>query len=78
LEIIKNLDIRANKFEFEPELTAKLLKRGINIKEVPISYGKRRGSPSKLNAVIDGWRHFAFLVCCWIDTAKRSMPGKNR
>ncbi len=40
-DLIKKLDIKANKFELEPEITAKLLKRNIKIREVPISYRGR-------------------------------------
>lgn len=40
-KLIKSLDLRAKRFEFEPEVTAKILKRGIRIWEVPISYAGR-------------------------------------
>ena len=39
--IFKELDIKSNRFEIEPEITAKLLKRGYNIIEVSISYKGR-------------------------------------
>jgi glycosyltransferase involved in cell wall biosynthesis len=40
-DILKEMDIRSNGFEFEPEVTAKLLLRGVKIHEVPISYRGR-------------------------------------
>lgn len=40
-DTIKNIDIKANKFDFEPEVTARVLKKGIKIKEIPISYSPR-------------------------------------
>lgn len=40
-DIIKNIKIKANHFDFEPEITAKILKLGIKIKEIPISYNPR-------------------------------------
>jgi dolichol-phosphate mannosyltransferase len=40
-DIIKNLNIKANHFDMEPEITAKILKSGIRIKEIPISYNPR-------------------------------------
>jgi glycosyltransferase involved in cell wall biosynthesis len=40
-EIIKPIRLRAQRFDFEPEITAKLLKRGCRILEVPISYAGR-------------------------------------
>lgn len=40
-KIIKTLNIVSNGFEIEPEITCKLLKMGIRIYEVPISYAGR-------------------------------------
>lgn len=37
-DVLKSLSLRCMKFEFCPEVTAKVRKRGIAIKEVPISY----------------------------------------
>ncbi len=37
-DLMKDLDLKANKFDLEPEITCKILKRGINIFEVPITY----------------------------------------
>jgi glycosyltransferase involved in cell wall biosynthesis len=39
--VFKSLDIKSERFEIEPEITAKLLKRGYRIIEVPISYKGR-------------------------------------
>lgn len=40
-DVIKNIKIKADKFDFEPEITARVLKSGIKIKEIPISYKPR-------------------------------------
>ena len=40
-EVLKGLKIRSNRFDFEPEITAKVLKRGYRIYEVPIYYAGR-------------------------------------
>lgn len=40
-EIVKNIKIQGNRFEWEPEITAKILKKGIKIIEVPIRYYPR-------------------------------------
>lgn len=49
-EIIKNINIDNNRFEWEPEVTAKILKKGVNIHEVPISYTPRdREHGKKIN-----------------------------
>ncbi len=37
-DVIKGIPLRSRRFEFEPEITAKVLKRGHRIFEVPISY----------------------------------------
>jgi glycosyltransferase involved in cell wall biosynthesis len=40
-EIVKDITIHARRFDFEPEFTAKILKRKIRIFEVPISFNPR-------------------------------------
>lgn len=46
-EIITNIPLRAKRFNFEPEITAKLLKRKIRIYEVPITFNPREYSEGK-------------------------------
>jgi glycosyltransferase involved in cell wall biosynthesis len=46
-EVAANMNIRARGFEFEPEFTAKVLKQGIRIYEVPISYNGREWDEGK-------------------------------
>ncbi|MFN8374945.1 MAG: glycosyltransferase family 2 protein [Anaerolineae bacterium] len=46
-EVAKNMVLRARGFEFEPEFTAKVLKQGIRIYEVPISYNGREWDEGK-------------------------------
>lgn len=49
-DVIKNIQIRANRFDFEPEITAKVLKRGHKIVELPISYyGRSKTEGKKLH-----------------------------
>ena len=40
-KLIKSIKINGNKFDWEPEITAKILKKKIKIKEVPIKYYPR-------------------------------------
>lgn len=40
-DILSNLDLKSHGFEIEPELTAKVLRRGYQIHEVPMSYHPR-------------------------------------
>jgi len=53
-DLIKGLDIKAERFEFEPEVTVKLLKKGIKIEEVPISYRGRSYDEGKKITWKDG------------------------
>jgi glycosyltransferase involved in cell wall biosynthesis len=49
-DVIKNIQLRANRFDFEPEITAKVLKRGHKIVELPISYyGRSKTEGKKLH-----------------------------
>ena len=54
LKLIKSLDLKAKRFEFEPEVTAKILKRNIRIWEVPISYAGREYDEGKKITWRDG------------------------
>jgi glycosyltransferase involved in cell wall biosynthesis len=40
-EVIKGINLRSNRFEFEPEITAKVARRRCRVYEVPISYSGR-------------------------------------
>lgn len=46
-EVVADMKIHAKGFEFEPEFTAKVLKKGIRIYEVPISYNGREWDEGK-------------------------------
>ena len=45
--LLKSLPLKASKFDFEPEVTSLLLKRGIRIREVPITYHPRTALQGK-------------------------------
>jgi len=53
-EVIKSIPLRSRRFELEPEITAKLLKRGYHIHEVPISYQGREYHEGKKLTWRDG------------------------
>ena len=49
-EVIKNINLKCERFEFCPEVTAKVCKKGYKIHEVPISYrGRRFDEGKKIN-----------------------------
>ncbi len=55
-EIIKNIPIHANSFDFEPEITAKLLKRKVRIFEVPITFNPRDYTEGKKIGIKDAFQ----------------------
>ena len=55
-EIIQSVDIEEKRFGFEPEITAKIAKMKIRIKEVPISYYPRTNAEGKKIGFKDGLR----------------------
>ena len=61
-EILKSIPIRCNRFGLEPELTAKLAKRGCRIYEVPISYRGRTYDEGKKITWWDGVKAFFIMV----------------
>lgn len=53
-DILKNLNLKCSGFEFCPEVTAKVLKKGYKIHEVPISYSPRTFKEGKKIKFNDG------------------------
>lgn len=53
-EVIRDIPLRSRRFDFEPEVTAKVLKRGHRIYEVPISYNGREWEEGKKISWHDG------------------------
>lgn len=54
-EVLKGLVLKANKFDIEPEMTAKLLRTGNKIYEVPIRYAGREVEEGKKISWRDGF-----------------------
>ena len=63
-EAIANVRLRCVGFDFEPELTAKLLRAGRNIVEVPVRYNPRRVDEGKKIHWTDGLDAVYVLVKC--------------
>ena len=61
-EIIHDMRIRSRSFDFEPEVTAKILKRGYRIYEVPISYTGREFEEGKKISWRDGFAAIWTLI----------------
>jgi dolichol-phosphate mannosyltransferase len=54
LSLLKSLGLRSRRFDFCPEVTAKVLKRGIKIVEVPVHYRARTAAQGKKIHWTDG------------------------
>lgn len=61
-EILDGIEIKSNRFEFEPEITAKIIKKGYKIKEIPIEYHPRDFDEGKKITWKDGIKAFYYLV----------------
>ncbi len=55
-DVINNINLDCRKFEFCPEITAKIRKKGYNILEVPISYNPRSVEEGKKIKFRDGFQ----------------------
>lgn len=55
-EVIKDMKIHADRFDFEPEITAKILKRGFLIYEIPIKVKPRGYNEGKKISWRDGFK----------------------
>lgn len=57
-EVIKGIELTCERFEFCPEVTAKVLRRGVHITELPVSFVAR--TPEEGKKI--GWRDFITAV----------------
>lgn len=68
-DVLSDLTIESDRFNVEPELTAKLLLRGTRIREVPISYVGRTHAEGKKISWLD------FVSAVWTLVRLRAWPG---
>ena len=61
-KVLEGITIQSDKFDFEPEITAKVLRRGYRIYEVPISYAGREVEEGKKITWRDGFGALKALV----------------
>jgi len=61
-EALEKLNLKADGMEFASEMIIEAARKGLRIKEVPISYYKRKNDNSKLSSFSDGWRHLKFML----------------
>jgi glycosyltransferase involved in cell wall biosynthesis len=60
--VLEGVTVVSNRFDFEPEITAKVLRRGYRIYEVPISYAGREPAEGKKISWRDGFGALKALV----------------
>ena len=61
-EILDGIDLKATRFDFEPEITAKILKSGYKIHEVPINFYGRKFAEGKKITWVDGIKAVYYLL----------------
>lgn len=61
-EVIEDINLRARRFDFEPEITAKILKNGYKIFEVPIEFKARKFNEGKKITWVDGIKALYYLI----------------
>lgn len=86
-DVIKNVRLEANRFGFDPEVTAKIARLELRIMEVPISYFPRKYLEGKKMSWKDGLAqvfHIAYFnlwkrqARCFLETLPpRYLPGKE-
>lgn len=61
-DVLKGIPLRANRFDFEPEITAKVLKRKARLFEIPISFNPREYTEGKKIGLADAFAAVWALV----------------
>jgi len=61
-EVVANMKLRANRFDFEPEFTAKILKKNVRVYEVGISFNPREYSEGKKIGLKDAFEAVWALI----------------
>jgi dolichol-phosphate hexosyltransferase len=63
-ELFKQLPLKARGFDIEPEIAARLLRRGERIFEMPVQYRARMSDEGKKLTSVDGFRVLRTLIRC--------------
>jgi glycosyltransferase involved in cell wall biosynthesis len=77
-DLLRSLDLQADGFEFCPEVTSKVLRRGVKIHEVPISYQPRSLEEGKKISWRDGLQAIWTLVRHRLQRDVTAKPGSER
>lgn len=71
-EVLRRMDLQSERFEFCPEVTAKLCRMGLQVREVPIQYNARSARDGKKIRWVDGLHAISAL---WKWRSWRPAPG---
>jgi glycosyltransferase involved in cell wall biosynthesis len=74
-QVLQSITLRSERFGFEPEVTAKLLRAGEPILEVPISYEGRTRQEGKKISWRDGLETLRILLACRM--VRRRRPASS-
>jgi hypothetical protein len=61
-DVLKDLTLKSEGYEIEAEMTARMLKKGRVIKEVPITYTQRSTGVSKVVTFKDGFKILRTII----------------
>ena len=82
LDIMSNLDLKAKRFGFEPEIVAKIAKLNLRAMELPIKYYARSKKDGKKIGWKDGvaaiWFIIKYNFLPLSNKAKNNLPNKYR
>jgi glycosyltransferase involved in cell wall biosynthesis len=73
--VLDSLNLTSDRFDFEPEITAKLLRRHVRIYEVPVSYAGRAGEDGRKFTWRDGLAAGRTLLRLRFRPARGDRPG---
>ena len=76
-DIIRNIEIEENRFGFDPEITIKISKKKLRLKEVPIHYNYRTKEEGKKIRAKDGFRALYCIFKYKIIKSKKTKNSKN-
>jgi hypothetical protein len=57
-DVLRDLPLRQDRFGFEPEITAKVARRGLRVQELPVRYRARDWNDGKKIGIRDGFEAF--------------------
>ena len=77
-DLLRSLDLTATRFEICPEITAKVLQRGIRIHEVPVTYHGRTVSEGKKVGWRDAIEAVRTLLKFRFEPQRDAGPGRCR